>query len=644
MPLRRRLTGAGGPALAASILLALLTACATPQAPPFSPLSPEDPSAASVQPEAATVRAPSTARSAAGSGSRHHGRQAIVTAHPLATAAGLEMLRAGGSAVDAAIAAQAMLGLVEPQSSGIGGGAFLLVQPANPSPTLAVEAWDGRETAPASARPDQFLSPDGQPLHFDQVVATGPAVATPGAMRMLEAAHRRHGKLPWARLFEPAIHTAEQGFAVTPRLAGLIASDTHLRQDIQARKLFFHADGRPLQVGDTLRNPGYAWTLRRIAEQGADALHHGPVGEAIVRAVRTHLQPGSLSASDLAAYRPARRPALCMDWRRWVLCGMPPPSSGMLTLGQILGLLEAYRAPAARDLEPEAGRLPSPGAPSSPRPTVDFLHAYTEAMRLAFADRNRYIADPDFVPAPGGDWRQMWAPDYLSQRARTIGPTSMGTAQPGRPAGTRLSWSDDRSPELPATSHLSIADAHGMVVSMTTTIEAQFGSRILVAPAPDHVGGFLLNNEMTDFSFVPEQDGQPVANRIEPGKRPRSSMSPTLVFEKPAEGQAPRLVASLGSPGGAVIISYVARTLLAQYAWGLDPQTAVELPHVASLNGPTLLERGRWPVATLQALKARGHTVREVDLTSGLHSLSRQPDGTWVGGVDPRREGAVDGD
>ncbi|PXW95025.1 gamma-glutamyltransferase 1 [Sphaerotilus hippei] len=621
--------------LALALLLGLAACTASPpvatpartHAP--APTSADPPGSDPRQPEIATDQRLGSGRQPAAE--RRFRNQAVAAAHPLAAEAGLRMLRDGGSAVDAAVAVQAMLGLVEPQSSGIGGGGFLLVHDPR-DPHAPPVAWDGRETAPAAADARQFLGPEGEPIGFDQAVASGRAVGTPGVLAMLEAAHREHGRLPWARLFEPAIRQARAGFPVGARLAAQIAGDARLRADAGARALFFHPDGRPLQAGEPLHNPDYAAVLEAVARDGAQALHQGRIGRAIVAAVQQPAdRAGRLEAADLLGYRPVRREALCLDWRRWRLCGMPPPSSGMLTIGQILGLLEQVRPPSPADLEDGL-------------PGVESLHAYGEAARLAFADRDRYIADPAFARAPGGDWTTLWRPDYLRQRARLIGPRSMGRALPGQPAPAPLALADDRSPEVPATSHLSVVDRHGMAVAMTTTIEAQFGSRRLVNSGQGLAGGFLLNNELTDFSFVPEVDGRPVANRIEPGKRPRSSMAPTLVYERRPDGRRGPLVASLGSPGGAVIIHYVARTLLGQLAWGLSPQQAIELPHAGSLNGPTLLERGQWPRATVQALRERGHEVREVDLPSGLHSLTRHHDGGWIGGADARREGVVVGD
>jgi gamma-glutamyltranspeptidase/glutathione hydrolase len=569
------------------------------------------------QPEASSGWTPRAAVAAA--------RAMVATANPHASRAAMSMLERGGSAVDAAIAAQMVLGLVEPQSSGIGGGAFLLHWDAR---ARRVVAWDGRETAPAEADERLFVRPDGGSMPFFDAVVGGRSVGTPGAVRMLEAAHARHGRLPWATLFEPAIALASGGFEVSPRLHALLAGERHLRRDPAAARLFYDADGRPWPVGHRLRNPALADTLAAIAARGSLALHAGPIAGDIVAAVRGHpTNPGLLSERDLAFYRPAERAPVCAPWRRWVVCGMPPPSSGGIAVAQILGILDAAAAPALY-------------APDG-TPRADGVHAFAEAGRLAFADRNRYVADPDFVAPPPG----LLDPAYLARRARTIGERSMGRAEPGDPDGAPRAFADEATLERPGTSHLSIVDAAGNAVAMTTTIEDQFGSRTMVR-------GFLLNNQLTDFSFAARQDGSPVANRVEGGKRPRSSMAPTLVFERgagrpSADGTPPlgALAMTLGSPGGSQIIGYVARTLLATLRDGLDPQTAIAAPNLGSRNGPTELESGRVPAGLAEALRARGHEVREIDMTSGLQGILRRCDRagrcTLVGGADPRREGLV---
>ena len=556
---------------------------------------------------------------------------AVAAANPLATDAGYQVLKAGGSAIDAAIAVQMVLGLVEPQSSGIGGGAFLLHATGG-----KVEAYDGRETAPAAATENLFLKADGQPMAFHDAVVGGRSVGTPGAVRMLELAHKEHGKLPWSALLEPAIRLAEHGFKISPRLHSLLSSEKFLASDPTAKAYFFGADGQPLAVGTVLKNPAYAQVLRAIAKDGSKALHEGPVAQAIVNKVRSHpTNPGVLSTQDLASYQPKKRSALCFDWnlpattqgmsaRGYKVCGFPPPSSGAIAIGQILGILG--HTPAAQM------PLNQDGLPSA-----NWLHYYTEAARLAFADRALYVADPDFVQAPGNDWLNLLDNRYLQARAQLIGQQSMKVAQAGNPAATKVSYGAMPAQLEYGTSHISIVDAFGNALAMTTTIEDQFGSRQMV-------NGFLLNNQLTDFSLAPKAaDGQPVANRVEPGKRPRSSMAPTLVFDK-ATGQ---LIMSAGSPGGAQIIHYTAKTLQGVLGWGLTPQQAINLPNFSSLNGPTLLEAKRFPAATVEALKTRGAEVKEQDLTSGLQAITRgEAHGKvfWFGGADPRREGVVMGD
>lgn len=546
----------------------------------------------------------------------------VAAANPLATEAGYRILREGGNAMDAAIAVQMALTLVEPQSSGIGGGAFLLHWDGQ-----AVKAWDGRETAPAAADERMFLGADGKPVPFGDAVFGGRAVATPGAVVMLEQAHRTHGKLPWAQLFAPAIELAEAGFSISPRLQIQVAGNPHLARDPQARAFFFDAAGKALPVGHRLRNPALAAVLRAIAQRGSTAYTSGPVAEDIVRRVREHAVPGRMTAQDLAGYQPRQRESICTDWQqRWRVCGFPPPSSGHLAVMQILGIVE--RAPT---LGPAlVNGIPGP----------DWLHTYTEAARLAYADRAQYVGDPDFAPAPGGDWKSLLADAYLRQRAALIGPRSMKVATPGSPAPVGTAFAPMADQPEHGTSHISVVDAEGRAVAMTTTIEAFFGARVMSDGGTGLAGGFLLNNQMTDFALQPtDVQGRPVANRIQPGKRPRSSMSPTLVFDK-TDG---RLVMTLGSPGGPVIIHFVAKTLLGTLQWGLDAQRAIDLPNFGSLNGLTMLEKGLFPAGTVEALKARGHVVTEIELTSGLQAIQRTSTG-WFGGADPRREGVVKGD
>ena len=594
-------------------VIALLSACTTQ--PPANAWRYSVPDQAT-QPEAAsgTTTKPGWA----------YTRQAVAAANPLATDAGHQVLRAGGSALDAAIAVQMVLGLVEPQSSGIGGGAFLLHFDGQ-----KISAHDGRETAPAGARGEMFMA-QGIPLAFADAVQSGLSVGVPGAVRMLEAAHRQHGRLPWAQLLQPAITLAEQGFRVSPRLHTLLQADALLKKDPLALRFFYQADGQAWPVGHVLRNPEYAHVLRLIAAQGSRALHEGPVAQAMVARTAQAPRPGTLSLQDLANYQPRVREALCFDHtvaaRIYRICGFPPPSSGQIAIGQILGMLGHTQAQG-----PElAGGLPSP----------DWLHRYTEASRLAFADRAQYVADPEFVNAPAGDWRSLLAPGYLRERSQLIGQNVMKTAPAGQPGGQKTSFAPMPTQTEYGTSHISVVDAQGRAVAMTTTIEAAFGSRRMVSTDPTRPGGFLLNNELTDFSLTPaDAQGHPMANRVEPGKRPRSSMSPTLVFDK-ASGQ---LLMSGGSPGGAAIIHYTAKLLTGTLHWGLNAQQAIDLPNFGSLGGPTLLEARRFNRTTLDALKARGHAVREMEMTSGLQAIERTPSG-WFGGADPRREGVVLGD
>jgi len=547
----------------------------------------------------------------------------VSAAHPLAVQAGVQVLRQGGSAVDAAVAVQAMLTLVEPQASGIGGGAFALHWDGT-----RVQAYDGRETAPAAAGEALFLGADGQPLPFAQAAVGGRAVGVPGALRLLEDAHRQHGRLPWATLFEPAIRQAEQGFAVSPRLHALLAAETALRREPGAAAYFYRADGTPRAVGETLRNPALAEVLRRVAGQGAGAFYSGPLAADIVARVQTHAAaPGGMTAADLAGYRSLPREPLCTDWTpRWRICGMPPPSSGHLAVMQILGLLQAAPLQPA----PLAEGLPS----------ADWLHVYTEAARLAFADRALYVADPAFVAAPAGRWDSLLQPDYLRERAALIGPRAMAQAPAGQPGpGPQALAPQPAQPES-GTSQISIVDARGQAFTMTTSIQTAWGARILADGGTGLPGGYLLNNQLTDFAFAPrDAEGRPVANRVQPGKRPRSSMSPTLVFER--QGGGLRLVA--GSTLGPMIIHSMARANLGVLAWGLDLQQAINLPNFGPIDGPLLLEKGRFPAATLQALRELGHRVNEVDLATGLQLVGLQG-GRLQGAADPRKEGVAAGD
>ena len=559
---------------------------------------------------------------------RHASRHMAAAANPLAAEAGREMLRLGGSAIDAAIAMQAVLTLVEPQSSGIGGGALIMLWDGK-----NVRTYDGRETAPAGATERLFLQADGTPMPFTRAQIGGRSVGTPGVLRALELAHKKHGRLPWAQLFEPAIKLAEQGFAISPRLHQLIASDSSLRSSPDMVAYFLNADGSPKAIGTRLKNPALAAVLQRIANEGPDALYRGVVAQEIVRKVQGHANPGSLSLNDLKDYTAKERAPLCTDYQRWQVCGMPPPSSGGIAVAQILGTLQALEA---RDKHYALAPLKpvKTNAPAGIEPDPQAVHLISEAERLAYADRAQYVADTDFVPVPV---KGLVDPSYLASRAALIGERSMGTAEPGTPPGIQVAYAPDRSPLRISTSQVVAVDDEGGAVSMTTTIESAFGSHLMVQ-------GFLLNNEMTDFSFIPEENGQKVANRVEPGKRPRSSMAPTLIFDR----QSGEFLATIGSPGGSQIIEYVAKSTIGLLDWNLDAQQAINLPNFGSRNGPTELERGQFSPALIQALKAKGHEVNEIDMTSGTQAIVRARDAqgnvSLTGGADPRREGEALGD
>lgn len=532
----------------------------------------------------------------------------IAAANPLAAQAGAKILRAGGSAADAMVAAQAVLGLVEPQSSGLGGGAFLVWYDAA-SGTLTT--LDGRETAPLAVTPRLFQDETGEPLGFFDAVVGGRSVGTPGTPALMETAHRLWGRTPWAALFDDAIGLADHGFAVSPRLAALVAGDAERLAVHPATAAYFLPDGAPLAQGQTLTNPAYADTLRHIARDGSRAFYTGAIAADIVRTVtQADGNPGVLAPDDLALYQVRERAPVCVPYRIYQVCGMGPPSSGALTVGQILGLLSGHDLAATGPHDPQTWRL------------------IGDASRLAFADRGRYMADSDYVPMP---LTGLTDPGYLADRARLLDTdTALSDIAPGQPDWdhTRL-WADDASIELPSTSHLSIVDAQGNVLSMTTTIENGFGSRLMVR-------GFLLNNELTDFSFRSHRDGVPIANRVEPGKRPRSSMSPTIVLK---DGHP---VLAIGSPGGSRIIPYVANAIIAWADWGMDVQQAIARPHAVNRFGTYDLEAGTDATALQPALEAIGYTVSVRDLTSGLHAIEIGE--TLLGGADPRREGIALGE
>jgi gamma-glutamyltranspeptidase / glutathione hydrolase len=535
-------------------------------------------------------------------------RDMVAAANPLAAAAGRDILRRGGNAVDAAIATQLVLNLVEPQSSGIGGGLFLVYWSAAEHRVFSL---DGRETAPAAARPGRFLGRDGQPLTFYAAVVGGRSVGVPGALRALELAHKRWGKLPWATLFAPAIALAEQGFVPSPRLHALLLRDPYLRLGAAARDYFYDADGAPKE---RLVNPAFAATLRAVAKDGADAFYTGPIAADIVRAVTgAEGNPGDLSLGDLAGYRARLRAPLCGSYRGHRLCGMGPPSSGAATLLEMLGLLQRF----------DLAQL-KPGSAAE-------THLFAEAGRLAYADRDRYLADPDFVPVPV---RGLLDPLYLTQRSRLIDPARAlpSPAPPGDPPGAHASdWGRDHAPELHGTSNVAIIDRAGNALAMTTTIENAFGSRLMVR-------GFLLNNELTDFSFVPEENGKPVANRVEPGKRPRSAMAPTLVFDRRG-----RLELVVGSAGGPAIINDVAKSVVAVIDGRDDLQAAFDLPNDGNRNRATEIEAGPGAEAMAAALRAMGDSVVINDRSSGLTGILITEHGL-EGAADPRRDGTALGD
>jgi len=530
----------------------------------------------------------------------------IAAANPHAARAGQEILGAGGSAIDATIAAQMVLGLVEPQSSGIGGGGFLMHFNAT---SAAIESFDGRETAPAAADGDLFRKEDGELMSWPEAASGGLSVGVPGLLRMLELAHRKHGRLPWSRLFEPAIQLAEHGFVVSPRMAESIAGNADLADFRTARIYFFDGD-TPLEAGTLLLNPSYAATLRTVAAGGADAFYHGGIAADIVAAVQGAVRnPGAMTVADMESYEARQRPPVCDAYRVYAVCGMGPPSSGGLTTLQILGLIEGFDIAGA-------------GVNS-----LSAVHIITEASRLAFADRALFMADSDFVKVPVAGLLNR---GYLAERAALIRlDKSMGKAEAGAPPGSdRRAFAMQEREHGLSTSHLAVIDATGNAVSFTTSIERGFGSRLMVR-------GFLLNNQLTDFSFEAERNGKPVANRVEGGKRPRSSMAPALVF-----GSNGQLLLTVGSPGGSRIIGFVTLALIASLDWQMDPQAAVTLDHYVNRNGATELEAGTALEALAPELEALGHEVKIRALTSGLHAIRASADGL-EGGADPRREGVA---
>jgi len=568
------------PAVAAAA--ALLTSCAA--APPALPLAKAPSPSADIAPRAMAA-----------------------AANPMAVEAALAVLRRGGTAVDAAVAAQAVLGLVEPQSSGLGGGAFMVYYDAK---TRQVTAYDGRETAPAGAAPDMFLGPDGKPLPPIVNILSGRSTGAPGAVAMLDLAQRAHGRLPWASLFADAERLAEQGFPVPKRLAAAANSQAAQAQTPDAAAYFTKPDGSRVREGDTFRNPAYAQSLRRIARERSAGLLKGPIAKAIVRRVHEGERPGSLSLSDLAAYRPKSAPALCRPYRIYLVCLPPAPAGGPSVL-EALGLLERTDIAARDPVDPQAWSL------------------FAQASRLTYADRDRYMGDPAFVTVPTDG---LLSAAYLDARARLIGPVAGPPPEPGLPPGAPTRGAD-RALEPGGTSHLVIVDAFGDVVSMTTTVESVFGSGRMAA-------GFFLNNQLTDFSASPRgPDGAPAANAVAPGKRPRSAMSPTIVLDRQG-----RFVAALGSPGGPGIIAYNLKALVGLLDWKLSPQAAIDLPNLIARGALYDAEVAKMPPAVTQGLAERG--IRLVTGTgaegSGLHVIAAVPGG-YRGGADKRRDGVARG-
>ncbi len=591
----------GGPLADAAV--APVAVPAPTQAPTPTPAPPHSSALARAHPSSlARTRA-----DGAGRGARRRGHAMVAAANPLAVAAGLKVLAAGGSAVDAAVAVQAVLGLVEPQSSGLGGGAFMLVLNGR---TGRITAYDGRETAPAAAGADLFLGADGRPLPFREGVLSGRSTGAPGAIAMLELAHRREGRLPWSGLFADAERLAREGFVVSPRLAGMISGRAPQAAEPDAVRYFSRPDGTRLGAGDRLTNAPYADALARIARQGARGLLTGPLAREITARVHDDPRPGALSLSDLAGYTPLAEPALCRPYRAYRVCAAPPPAGGVGVL-EILGLLETTDI-ASR-------------GPHDPQAWVEFA----EASRLAYADRDRYVGDPRFVRVPVAG---MIDPAYDRTRALLIPTLDGAAAQAGSPPGAPARPGPDATPEPGGTSHFVVADAAGTVVSITTTVESIFGSGRMVH-------GFFLNNQLTDFSFSPlDKDGTPAANAPGPGKRPRSSMSPVIVLDRRG-----RFVLAVGSPGGNSIIAYVAKALVAMLDWRMAPRDAFALPNLVARPDHTDLEAGADP-AVAAALRARGLKVNAAaGEDSGLHAVLAAPGGGYVGGADPRREGVARG-
>jgi gamma-glutamyltranspeptidase / glutathione hydrolase len=533
---------------------------------------------------------------------RHRGQPWVAAANPLAVDAGLEILGRGGRAVDAAVAVQAMLGLVEPQSSGVAGGAFLMYYDAHSG---KLTAFDGREKAPAGARPDMFLDEHGKPLSYVEAVRSGRSTGVPGVMSMLWSAHHRFGKLHWKDLFQPAIRSASQGFKVPARLAMFLGEGSPFPPTNEVRNLFSRADGDIIEEGDVFQNPQYAHTLEAIASDGARALYEGEIAEAVAHATHQAPLPGTMTLNDLGAYRAEASPPLCRTYRGYTVCVPPPPSSGVSLL-EMLAILDQTDIATRRPSDPQAWFL------------------FAQASRLIYADRDRYVADPHFVPVPV---ERMLDPAYVRLRAQLIGEHA-GPAPP--PGDIPLPRGRDATTEAAGTSHFVVVDTDGDVVSMTTTVESIFGSGRAV-------GGFVLNNQLTDFSFVPTEGGQLVANAVQGGKRPRSSMAPVIVLDSSGD-----FVAALGSPGGSAILEYNAKTLLALLAWKLPLKQAIELPNLIARGDTFTGEVTRFSPAVLAGLHERGIELKSGHAeNSGLHGVVRLADGSYVGAADSRREGVA---
>ena len=532
----------------------------------------------------------------------------VAAANPHAASAGYEILRQGGSAIDALIATQLVLNLVEPQSSGIGGSGLVVYFDDDSG---KVSSWEGRETAPGAVKPDLFLDQDGEPIAFYDAVVGGHSVATPGVLKLLHTLHRKHGLLPWATLFQPAIKLAREGFRVSPRLARMVAMDQERLSRYPTTKAYFFPNNQPIQEGDLLKNPDFAETLSLLARRGIGPFYQGEIARDMVTAVRSLSdRPGLLSMADLKNYRVIAHEPVCQEYRQKQVCGMGPPSSGGLTVGQTLGLLSHYDLAGMGPDDPHSWRL------------------IGDASRLAFADRGQYIADPAFTVVPHG----LLDESYVRQRSKLLATDkALAEVAPGSPPGShQLSRAADSALELPSTSHISIVDGQGNAVAMTSTIENAFGSRLMVR-------GFLLNNSMTDFSLRPTVNGKAVANAIAPGKRPLSSMSPTIVLQD----NEPYMV--LGSAGGARIIGHVLKTLIAHLDWGMPVDKAISLPHRINMSGVYELEEGTDAEKLVKPLEEMGYQVSVREINSSLHAIVIKPSGL-EGGADPRREGAVMGE